>query len=52
MQDYHDFLGEVLISEADLQKRVQELGAQISADYRGSEPLLLLCILRGGVMSG
>ncbi len=50
MQDYHDFLGEVLISEADLQKRVQELGAQISADYRGSEPLLLLCILRGGVM--
>jgi hypothetical protein len=28
MQDYHDFLGEVLISEADLQKRVQELGAQ------------------------
>ncbi len=50
MQDYHEFLGEVLIPEDVLQNRVKELGAQISQDYKGCENLLLLCILRGGVM--
>ncbi len=49
MQDYHNFLGEVLINETDLQKRIAELGAEISQDYQGEE-LLLICILRGGVM--
>lgn len=47
--DYNQFLSEVLIEEADLQKRIAELGAQISRDYAGKE-LLLVCILRGGVM--
>jgi hypoxanthine phosphoribosyltransferase len=49
MQDYHVFLEEVLIPEEALQKRIAELGAQISRDYAGKE-LLLVCILRGGVM--
>jgi hypoxanthine phosphoribosyltransferase len=49
MLDYHDFLGEVLISEDDLQARISELGAEISKDYAGRK-LLLICILRGGVM--
>jgi hypoxanthine phosphoribosyltransferase len=49
MQDYHEFLEEVLITEDELQKRIVELGAQISRDYEGDE-LLLVCILRGGVM--
>lgn len=49
MQDYHEFLQEVLISEQALQKRIAELGAEISSDYKGKE-LLLVCILRGGVM--
>jgi hypoxanthine phosphoribosyltransferase len=49
MQDYHDFLGEILITGDDLQKRIAELGAAISRDYAG-KPLLLICILRGGVM--
>ncbi len=49
MQDYHEFLEEVLISEDALQKRIAELGAEISRDYQGKE-LLLVCILRGGVM--
>lgn len=39
----------VLITEADLQARVRQLGAAISRDYAGKD-LLLLCILRGGVM--
>jgi hypoxanthine phosphoribosyltransferase len=49
MQDYHDFLAEVLISEEQIAFRVAELGAQISRDYRDGN-LLLVCILRGGVM--
>lgn len=49
MQDYHEFLDEVLITEEQLQKRTAELGAQISRDYLGEE-LILVCILRGGVL--
>src|SRR3989304_3494227 len=49
IQDYRDFMAEVLIEPDRLQKRVQELGAEISRDYQGHD-LLLICILRGGVM--
>lgn len=37
----------VLISTEDLQKRVQELADQISADYQDQNPLLV-CVLKGG----
>ena len=49
MQEYEEVLGEILIDEQSLQRRVAELGAEISADYRGIENLILICILRGGV---
>jgi hypoxanthine phosphoribosyltransferase len=49
MQDYHEFLGEILVDEITLQKRVAELGAEISRDYKGKD-LHLICILRGGVV--
>jgi len=49
MQDYHEFLAEVLIDEDTLQKRVRELAAEINRDYR-DEDLLLICILRGGIV--
>lgn len=42
-------IGEILVSEQDLQRRVSELGAQISADYDGRE-LLLVCVLKGAVL--
>lgn len=48
-KNYKDFLSEVLITEDQLQKRIGELGAQISNDYQ-EEELFLICILRGGVM--
>lgn len=48
-QDYHEFLKKVLIPAEDLQKRIAELGVEVSRDYAGST-LLLVCILRGGVM--
>lgn len=44
-----DDVARVLISEESIQKRVRELGAQVSADYRDQD-LLLLCILKGGIV--
>ncbi len=49
MDDYRNFLKEVLIPADTLQKRIAELGTEISRDFQGEE-LLLICILRGGVM--
>ncbi|HVT43585.1 MAG TPA: hypoxanthine phosphoribosyltransferase [Thermoanaerobaculia bacterium] len=37
-----------LIDEARIQRRVEELGAQISADFHGEE-LIVLCVLKGGI---
>jgi hypoxanthine phosphoribosyltransferase len=49
MQDYREFIDEIVISEADLQQRIAELGAEISRDFQGQD-LLLVCILRGGIV--
>jgi hypoxanthine phosphoribosyltransferase len=49
MQDYREIIGEILINEKALKKRVKELGKQISHDYAGQD-LLLICILRGGLV--
>jgi hypoxanthine phosphoribosyltransferase len=49
MKDYHEFLKEILIDEQTLQKRVAELGSEISCDFHG-QSILLVCILRGGVL--
>ena len=49
MQDYHEFLSEIMITEDQLRLRIAELGAEISRDYHG-KVLHLVCILRGGVL--
>ena len=49
MQDYHEFLDKILVDTETLNKRIVELGKEISQDYQG-EDLHLICILRGGVM--
>jgi hypoxanthine phosphoribosyltransferase len=49
MKGYETYLAEVLIEEDALQSRIDELAVAVSADYAGSD-LLLICILRGGVM--
>jgi len=41
-------IGEILVQPDDLQHRVRELGAQITRDYAGKEPLLV-CVLKGAV---
>ena len=45
---YDNIVQEVLVSEEDIQKRVKELGAEISRDYEGKNPILV-SILKGGV---
>ncbi len=49
MQEYQEFLSEVLIPEDKLKERVKELGQEISRDYEGKK-IMAICILRGGVM--
>jgi hypoxanthine phosphoribosyltransferase len=39
-------IGEIVISQKEIETRVAELGAQISADYAGKDPLLV-GVLRG-----
>ena len=41
-------LGEILVQPDDLQRRVSELGADITRDYDGRD-LLLICVLKGAV---
>ena len=41
---------EVLISETQLQKRIQELGQEITRDYQGSGDLVLICVLKGSYL--
>ena len=41
-------VGEILVQADDLQRRVRDLGADISRDYEGHD-LLLVCVLKGAV---
>ncbi len=42
-------IGEVLVEAEDLQRRVRELGAEISVDYEGKD-LVMIGILKGAVL--
>jgi hypoxanthine phosphoribosyltransferase len=50
IEAYEPYLGEILIDESTLQKRVRELGKQISDDYKGKDNILCLCVLKGGTV--
>jgi len=50
MKDYREFLAETLIDEDTLQNRIAEIGYEINRDYAGTDTLLLICILRGGMV--
>jgi hypoxanthine phosphoribosyltransferase len=44
-----DSIGEVLVPAEDLQRRVRELGAEISRDYEGRD-LVMIGVLKGAVL--
>ena len=50
IEAYEPYLAEILIDEATLQKRVRQLGKQISDDYKGKDNILCLCVLKGGTV--
>ena len=43
----HDDVQEILFTEQQLKDRVAQLGKEISRDYAGKEPVLLVSVLRG-----
>lgn len=47
--DLHGDIAKVLLDEKQLQKRVAELGKEITADYIGKD-IVLICILKGAVV--
>lgn len=46
----YDFIGKILITPEQIERRVKQLGMEITEDYRDSERLMLLGLLRGSVM--
>lgn len=46
----YEFIDKILISEEDIEARVKELGTIITEDYKNSEKILLLGLLRGSVV--
>jgi hypoxanthine phosphoribosyltransferase len=49
MADLEKDVAKILISREDLHRRIQELGDEISQEYRGKD-LLLVCVLKGAFM--
>ncbi len=45
----HNDIERILLSEAQIQARVKELGAQLAEDYRDKNPVMI-CILKGSTM--
>lgn len=41
-----EVIGEVIITEKELRKKIKEMGDQISKDYSGKEPVII-CVLKG-----
>ncbi len=41
-----EYIREILITREEIQKRIQEIGNALSADYAGKNPLMI-CILKG-----
>ena len=50
METHKKYLKKILISEEELNNRIESLGKEISSDYSDSNDLLLVCILRGAVL--
>jgi len=46
----YDFIGEILITQKEIEDRVSALGELLTNHYKDSEKLLLLGLLRGSVM--
>lgn len=50
LRNLRDDIESILIDEATLQARIQEIADHIDSDYGDIEDLLLICVLKGGYM--
>lgn len=41
---------EVLFTKEEIQKRVEELGAQITSEFAGCDELIVICVLKGSII--
>jgi len=46
----HDDIAEVLLDDVAIRARVEELGAEIGAAYKGNDPLVLVSVLKGSLV--
>lgn len=46
----YPFIDQIIVSEAEIENRVKELGKTITRDYQDSDKILLLGLLRGSVV--
>lgn len=46
----YEFIDQIIITEDEIRQRVKSLGDQITEDYKDTEKLVLLGLLRGSVM--
>ncbi len=49
MSKIHKDMSKILFDEETIQKRIKELGKEITKDYEGKKPVII-CILRGAVI--
>ena len=49
-RDLEEDVARIMIDDAQIEKRVSELAAEIESDYSEKEDLLLICVLKGGYM--
>lgn len=47
---YDADIARVVVTEEQIQQKVDELAAKVSADYRPAEGVLLVCVLKGAIM--
>ncbi len=46
---YPEQVGEILLNEQQIKERVKALGAEITRDYKGKDPMML-CVLKGATV--
>lgn len=47
---YESDVERVVVTEAEIRDKVDELAAKVAADYRTADSILLVCVLKGAIM--
>ncbi|MFO7815334.1 MAG: hypoxanthine phosphoribosyltransferase [Halanaerobiales bacterium] len=47
---YNDDIGEVILTEKEIQDRIKEMGKEITQAYSEDDDIVMLCVLRGAIL--